>query len=168
MRVFGRQISKWWLLPSGLIVCSPLLLPLFFAANNFAGAIVGPPAIWDVPFRHPSQDDLVGRYVESERHGYSEYAGPAVLELKSDGTMTVNDLPQDSGTNTCTLSGSGSWRAPGGQEVGLDFNSDGAPGICKSGWYASSLEVAGHSKSYKLYWVLGDPDSGTGIWLKRR
>jgi hypothetical protein len=50
MRPFGREISKWWLLPPVLIVCSPVLLVLLFAANNYPGAIVGPPAIWDVPF----------------------------------------------------------------------------------------------------------------------
>jgi hypothetical protein len=30
------------------------------------------------------------------------------------------------------------------------------------------LEVAGHFKPYRLYWVLVYPDSGTGIWFKKR
>jgi hypothetical protein len=168
MRAFGRQISKWWLVPV-LIVCSPVLLTFFLLGNNLAGAIFGPPAIWDVPYHHPSQDDLAGKYVEKERHWDRAKTGPdALFELKRDGTMTVRDLPADFGMSQCVLSGFGTWRTSGGQDIGLDFTSDGAPGICESGWYASALEVAGHSKPYRLYWVLGDPDSGTGIWFKRQ
>jgi hypothetical protein len=172
MRIFGRPISKWWLvlLASLLLVCFPILLIGFFAANNFAGAIVGPPAIWNRPFHPPAQEDLVGRYVEYKRNWDHAKTGPdAVLQLKSDGTMLVSNLPNDDITSTCTIAGSGTWKIPkGDQEIDLSVDSNGVPDACKSNWYAGLLEIAGHSKPYELYWELGDPDSGTGIWLKKQ
>jgi len=33
---------------------------------------------------------------------------------------------------------------------------------------SGELELAGHSQPYSLYLVIGDPDSGTGIWFKKR
>jgi hypothetical protein len=171
MQVFGRKFSNWWLLvlPPILLVCSPVLLILFFAANNFAGAIVGPPAIWNRTRHSPPREDLVGRYVESERHWDQPKIGPdATLDLKSDGSMNVRALPEELGTTSCTLSGAGKWSGPDeDQKLDLNVISDGSPGSCESGSY-SFLELAGQSKPYSLYWVLGDPDSGTGIWLKMR
>jgi hypothetical protein len=171
MRVFGKQFSNWWLLlilPS-LIICAPFLLILFFAANNFAGAIIGPPAIWNRTWNSPPRADLIGKYVESERHW--DQPGPysrVALELRADGSMSVSALPNDSITSTCILSGTGTWRGPDAdQKLDLVYTSDGAVGSCKSDSYPF-LELAGHSKPYELYWVLGDPDSGTGIWLRKR
>ncbi len=170
MRFYGRQVSKWWLfllLPIAML--GALMLPLlFFAGNNFAGAIIGPPAIWNRPIHAPAQADLVGRYVETKRTWERDENGPkAVLELKSDGTMTVRALPDDRITSLCTLSGSGTWKADG-QVINLDFISDGTPGACESASMGGNPQIAGRSKPYELYWILGDPDSGTGIWLKRQ
>jgi hypothetical protein len=171
MRVFGKQFSNWWLLlilPS-LIICAPFLLIFFFAANNFVGAIVGPPAIWNRMWNSPPRGDLIGKYVESERHWDqpSPYS-KAVLDLRADGSMSVSALPDDSIASTCILSGTGTWRGPDAdQKLDLVYTSDGAAGSCKSDSYPF-LELAGHSKPYELYWVLGDPDSDTGIWLKKR
>lgn len=170
MRFYGRQVSKWWLfllLPIAML--GALMLPLlFFAGNNFAGAIIGPPAIWNRPIHAPAQADLVGRYVETKRTWERDENGPkAVLELKSDGTMTVRALPDDRITSLCTLSGSGTWKADG-QVINLDFISDGTPGACESASMGGNPQITGRSKPYELYWILGDPDSGTGIWLKRQ
>jgi hypothetical protein len=66
MLVGGNRISAWWLLllipilPIGV----PSLLILFFALNNFAGVIFGPPAIWSRTWNAPPSADLVGRYVD--------------------------------------------------------------------------------------------------------
>lgn len=170
MRVFGKQFSYWWflLIAPVLIISSPLLLILFFAANNFAGAILGPPAIWNRTWHSPPRKDLVGRYIESERHwDQPDTHSKATLELRADGSMNVSALPDDSVTSTCILSGTGTWQGPDeDQKLDLIYISDGSAGSCKSGSY-SFLELAGHSEPYDLYWVLGDPDSGTGIWLKK-
>jgi hypothetical protein len=174
MRVFGRRLSNWWLLlfiPL-IVVASPLLLIAFFAANRLAGAIVGPPAIWNRTFHPPSREELVGSYVESERHwDRSEMSGHATLELDEDGSMNVNNLPYDDITSTCLLSGSGKWSGPidGNDNViiNLILTAKDAQGSCAPNSY-SFLELAGHAKPYGLYWVLGDPDSGTGIWLKKQ
>ncbi len=170
MRILGKERSKWWLVvvPLLILLCSPLLLMLFFAANDFAGAIVGPPVIWNRPWHTPTHLDLVGRYSESERRAGSETpSGAASLTLRSDGSLTVDDLPEELGKSSCLLSGGGRWSGPDADDrVTLDFVSNGRPGTCDSGSYAF-IEIAGQSKPYSLYVVLGDPDSGTGIWLKR-
>ncbi len=52
MRVFGRHVSKWWLVataPLFLLAC-PALLMLFFMGNNLAIGLFGPPAIWNQPW----------------------------------------------------------------------------------------------------------------------
>jgi hypothetical protein len=171
VRLFSRQISNWWLLllVPVVLISLPVLLICFFAANNLIGAIIGSPAIWNRPPHSPPREDLVGRYVESERHWDRSKNGPdAALELNKDGSMRVSNLPEDVITSTCILSGSGRWSGPDeDQNIHLIVTSDGSPGACASGSWVF-LEVARRSKPYDLYWVLGDPDSGTGIWLKKQ
>ena len=97
----------------------------FFMANNLAVALIGPPAIWNRPWQVPLREDLVGDYLESERHlDESRPPAPASLTLRSDGSMTVANLPADFGTSTCTLSGRGSWAAPDDDGIHLTVVSD--------------------------------------------
>ena len=170
MQAFGKRFSNWWLLalvPIGLIAL-PVLLMGFFMANNLAGALFGPPAIWNRPWRVPPRDELVGHYMESERRlDESRPPAPASLTLQADGSMIVANLPADFGTSTCTLSGRGSWAGPDDDGIRLTVVSDEHPGSCQTGSYGG-LELAGHSKPYRLYWTVGDPDSGTGVWFRRR
>jgi hypothetical protein len=170
MHVFGKKISNWWLLLAFPIVvlALPALLMLFFMGNNIAGAIVGPPAIWNRTWNTPSQTDLVGEYRETERHWDAPTAHPpANLKLNADKSMEVVNLPYEFADQVCILSGKGTWNGPDeDQKIGLTLNSDGSTGSCVSGLY-TSFELSGHSKPYSLYWVLGDPDSGTGIWLNQ-
>lgn len=113
MQAFGKRFSNWWLLalvPIALIA-SPILLMGFFLANNLAGALIGPPAIWNRPWQTPPRKDLVGNYMESERHlDDSSPPGVASLTLQADGSLTVGNLPASFGTSSCTLSGTGSWK----------------------------------------------------------
>jgi hypothetical protein len=169
MKALGKQLSNWWLLvlvPIGLIAL-PVLLMGFFMANNFAGAMFGPPAIWNRPWNVPPREDLVGHYLESERHlDERRPSAAASLTLQADGLMMVANLPADFGTSTCTLSGTGSWKAPDDDGLRLTLISDQRPSSCPSGTYGG-LELAGHSKPYRLYWIVGDPDSGTGVWFSK-
>ena|SRR5579863_2906722 len=171
MQIFGRQVSNGWLLliPPLLILASPLLMMMFFMGNNLAGAIIGPPAIWNRTWHSPPRSDVEGEYSESGRHLDQGIQLPAAsLSLESDGSMTVANLRYEFGETSCTLSGKGGWSGPDGeQRIGLNVISDGAAGSCGSDFY-SGLELAGHSKPYKLYWVVGDPDSGNGIWLHKK
>lgn len=171
MRICGRLLSKWWLLllPPILIMTLPLLLMIFFMGNNLAGAIFGPPAIWNRPRHTPERADLVGNYLESERHLDTAIGHPpATLTLDADGSMSVTNLPFEFGETSCILSGRGTWSGPDeAQQIQLTVSSNGSTGSCKSGFYPA-FELAGHSKPYALYWVVGDPDSGTGVWLRSR
>ena len=170
MQLFGRQLSNWWLLliPPLLIGALPLLLMVFFIGNGLAGAIIGPPAIWNRTWHSPPRSEIEGKYSESGRHlDHPSELPAASLVLESDGSMTVANLPFEFGETSCTISGKGSWSGPDDeQKIGLNVISDGAAGACRSDSY-SFLELAGHSKPYKLYWIVGDPDSGTGIWFHK-
>jgi hypothetical protein len=171
MQVFGRNISKWWLLlfTPALFLCIPLLLFGLIVGGHVVGGIFGPPAVWERTRHSPPRADLAGTYIEAERHWDRPKTGPsASLELHWDGSMAVHALPLDAGSLDCMLSGTGQWEGPwGDQGLYLDFVSDGTPGSCKSGKYGS-LQLVGNAKPYRLYWVLDDPDSGTGIWFKRQ
>ena len=71
---------------SPALIASPILLMGFFMANNLAGAMFGPPAIWNRPWQAPPRKDLVGNYMESERN-LDDSSPPAVasLTLQADG-----------------------------------------------------------------------------------
>jgi hypothetical protein len=141
---------------------------LFFMGNDFVGAIFGPPAIWNRTRHTPPRTEILGAYSESERHLDQEnFSPPASLVLNADGSMKVLNLPFEFWPNHCVVSGHGKWKGPDADEmIELEVVSDGTSGNCKSGSY-SSLELTGNSQPYRLYWVVGDPDSGTGIWLKK-
>lgn len=169
MRFLGRSISAWWLL---LLVplCVPgvpILLILFFAANNFVGAIFGPPALWNRPRHSPAPAALIGRYSESKRSWREMASPPAALELRSDGSASVWNLPSEVSLRTCVVSGAGSWSGPDQQgQVRIDLPKSVTTGGCQVAepGYAT-LALAGHSQPYRLYLIIEDPDSGTGIWF---
>lgn len=170
MQAFGKSFSKWWLvalIPVGLIAL-PVLLMGFFTVNDLAGAFFGAPAVWNRPWSPPPRRELVGDYIESERH-LDDNRSPASarLTLRLDGSMTVSNLPADFGTSSCTLSGTGSWGGPDDNGVQLAVVSDQRSGSCPSGSYLG-LGLAGHSSPFRLYWIVGDPDSGTGVWFRRQ
>jgi hypothetical protein len=170
MQILRRRVSNWWLLliPPVLLLASPALLMLFFMGNHLAGAVFGPPAIWNRPWHIPRRSDLTGRYSESERPlDHQSTLSGSSLTLNADGSMIVADLPVEFGQASCTVSGTGNWTGPDeDQRIDLVLTAKGSFGACEAGRY-SSLQLAGHSKPYSLYWILGDPDSGTGIWLKK-
>jgi hypothetical protein len=169
MRIRGRSFSILLavvLLPIGV----PLLLFSLFAVNDLAGVIFGPPAIWNRPWQAPAREDLVGAYTESERR--SDHSGPhrkAQLELKADGTMVVSDLPSDDAEGTtCVLTGTGRWEGPDTERrVNLILVTDRASSCVFATGAYSGFELAGHKKPYSLYWILGDPDTRTGVWFTR-
>ena len=172
MRILERSISAWWLLlfVPLFIVSLPVLLILFFAANNFAGAIFGPPALWNRPWHSPAPEALIGRYSESERRWSEMASPPAALELRSDGSASAWNLPSEVALHTCVISGTGSWRGPDqGGQVRIDFPKSVTADAChvaEPGY--ASLALAGHSQPYRLYLIIEDPDSGTGIWFDLR
>ena len=173
MRVFGKHISAWWLLLAVplLVLGAPVLLMGFFAANNLAGAVFGPPAIWERPTNTPAYQDIVGEYQETTRRTRNDrlHGTPASLTLRADGSMVVEGLPYEFYPNTCTISGTGRWEGPHGdeQQIYLFVTSKEGTGLCASGEYAM-LEITGRSNPYGLYWIIGDPDSGNGVRLLRR
>jgi len=164
MRIFGRKFSNWWLLP--LIACCPFLLIGFFAANNLAHAIFGPPTIWQRTAHDPPLGEIAGRYTETSRSS-SQQSTKASLNLSADGTMSVESLPVDDFTSSCILSGSGVWELED-QSLVLHVRTHSASDSCqKDEDNAGLLYLTRQTPPYRLYWVLGDPDSGDGIWLDR-
>lgn len=159
MRLLGRQVSRLWLLllVFGALLCLPLLLVVLLAVDRIAGGILGPPPIWNRPLHSPDYRDLVGHYIERKRNWDHEQLAPAaVLDLHSDGTIQVTDLPQDSGAETCNLSGRGRWSRSYSQDdqaLDLVITKIDSGGTCEVGSY-SLLEISGRSAPYALYWVL--------------
>jgi hypothetical protein len=176
MKVLSWRLSNWWLaliIPIAVILVPVGLLGLI-VAGHVGGAILGPPALWNRPANMPSISDVAGIYRESERHWQEGQSGPpALLQLKSDGSMSVKDLPNSEGITSCMLSASGTWRIAQDDNAVIDLTilkTDSAM-TCKLdglpyGLY-NILSIAGHSKPYSLYWTLGDPDSGEGLWFQR-
>ena len=115
MEVFGKRISKFWLfaLVPVAIVAFPLFLMGLFMVNNLAGAVVGPPAIWNRTWHSPPRQTIVGNYAESERHlDDARPSTAASLSLNANGSVIVANLPTDFGPTTCTMSGTGTWSGP--------------------------------------------------------
>ena len=109
----GSRSGGCWRLFLSHSLALPILLMGLLMANEFAGAMFGPPAIWNRPWQTPPRKDLVGNYMESERHlDDSSPPATASLSLQADGSMTVGNLPANFGTSTCILSGTGSWKVP--------------------------------------------------------
>lgn len=67
---------------------------------------------------------------------------------------------------TCTLTGTGPWEERAGDGMlTLHFRPVRGNAELRAPGTYSGIELAGHTKPYSLYWILGDPDSGTGLWL---
>jgi hypothetical protein len=170
MRVFGRSISKWWLVacPAGAHLGLSRVADAVFMGNNLAGAVFGPPAIWNRTWNSPPRSDLLGTYQESERHlDQATGTPPARITLEADGSMTVFALPSQSELSSCTLSRRGFWGGANDGKIDIRFPSSEDKSTCDTNSYWS-LELAGHSKPYSLYMSVGDPDSGTGIWFRQK
>jgi hypothetical protein len=155
-----------------LLLGIPILLTGFFVANNLAGAILGPPAIWERPSNTPPYQDLVGEYQEISRRTEDATHGNASLILRADGTMVIDGLPYEFYPKSCIVRGTGRWNGPRSDDQRIDLvitheTHEEGPEVCASGEYFG-LEVTGHSKPYGLYWIIGDPDSGTGVRLSRK
>jgi hypothetical protein len=155
-------------------MASPVFLMLFFMGNNLAGALFGPPAIWNRPWNSPQRSDQFGTYQETDRNleRTIESKQPASITLLTDGSMIVSSLPSQSELTTCTLSAKGFWGGPYDGTIDIRFPPDktvpdGGVATCDKTSY-SSLQLTGRSKPYGLYMSVGDPDSGTGIWFKRK
>jgi hypothetical protein len=135
-----------------VVLGAPMLLIGFFAANNFAGAILGPPAIWERPKNSVSRQDVVGEYVEISRNTTDQVPSKkATLALRADGTMVVEGLPYEFYPDTCTITGTGTWNGPDDNELKIDLSltSDGSSGVCPPGGinFWSRPDVPSHTGS---------------------
>jgi hypothetical protein len=84
--------------------------------------------------------------------------------------MTIDNFPDSDGELNCVMSESGRWKIDD-SEVDLIFEKYDSSSTCKIEGLPygimGALSVAGHSKPYRLYRTLGDPDTGEGVWLRR-
>ena len=73
-----------------LLVGIPILLLGLIVGGHIVGGILGPPAIWERTRHSPPRTDLIGTYMEAERHWDHSKTGPnAIVELRLDGSMSV-------------------------------------------------------------------------------
>ena len=165
--LLGRLAPHPAVLITLAIIVGVLALPFLFGFVHSIGSLFGPPAIWDRPSAVARVEDLAGRYDESSRNLYPSYDGPkAAVELNRDGTMLVSHLPyQQIDQGYCELSGTGYWSGSSdGEHLDLQLVTAEGPNVCPPKRYAA-LAIAGHKRPFALFWIVSDPDSGTGVWL---
>src|SRR5262249_36416238 len=100
-----------------------------------------------------------------------------VITLKADHTALLTDVPDFDGDDlVCRLSGSAHWKLDdelntgwGWSVVFEDYHPATKPKALKCDYENSiwGILILGRHAPYRLYAIVGDPDSGTGIELKR-
>jgi hypothetical protein len=100
MQIFARNISKWWrvaILPMP-ILAFPALLMLFSMGNNLAGAVFGPPALWNRPWNSPPS--LTSHFVPDSAVGCSLAFPVRLSDVPAKSLVFGNFILQNAGAET--------------------------------------------------------------------
>jgi hypothetical protein len=152
----------------------PLLIagPAIFLAS--AGC--GQPSPWF----GAKEADLIGTYKPSSFDGDAAdirylNAGQLGITLRTDHTAIISGFPEFDGFGdevVCTLSGPARWKMSGAGII-LDIENF-EPHLPRPQnpekrqcYNHVGIDITGRFSPHKLYLVIGDPDSGTGIELQR-
>ncbi len=139
-----------------LVLLSPVFLIAFLMADNFLRALFSPTR--DAVVVEPTRNALAGTYVSLA----------ATLTLRADQTFEVTNLPSfdmEGERQSCEWNGVGRWTLHRSSLGLLLTDSSRAHGKinCSEGTQDNSFVVLGQQPPYKLYLVIGDPDSGEGL-----
>lgn len=167
----------------------PLSLPLTVALFSclLAGCnvpLLSYPHFWDYTKTKPKDADLVGTYKVLKLRlpsdlGRSVREKDAVLTLKADHTAVLTDFPEFDAFGqklVCRLSGTASWALDDGINTGWgwsvafqDFHSASTPTSreCDRQDSKWGILVLSRNTPHRLYAIVGDPDSDTGVEFNR-
>ncbi|CAN5393173.1 hypothetical protein BH09SUM1_BH09SUM1_33610 [soil metagenome] len=139
---------------------------------------------WLYTRNKPNPSDLVGVYtpvakslafIKDEGHYKPR---PASIALFADGTMTISNIPDwwnngwgtsgggfDSGTCTWKLN-QDKWRC----NLWINFSKTDQFDSLKREHkpFNGEMELTGQKPPYKIYLIVGDPDSDEGIWFEKQ
>ena len=172
-------MRKRWLLllliPVG-IAAIPFLVFGMFIGTELLSMVAGPVNIFNTPRRAPSATEIAGYYRLSKKRDraptgatLSEHSG---IRLGADHRLEMTDVPSfaDPGERpTCNYNGTGKCSFSDDGEARLDLNVDEStpprPGDLPSCGAAGLwlFEVLGHSRPYRIWYGIGDPDSEQGL-----
>jgi hypothetical protein len=133
------------------------------------------------PWLGAKETELIGTYKKAKSYGGTNSIKglsddtDIQIALKDDHTAIILGLPEFDGFGDqviCKLSGPARW-ASSGREIALHFDkfqpqivSPQSPGA-RQCYDDVSIEITGRFSPYGLYITIGDPDTGTGIELRR-
>lgn len=166
------------------LVLSSVLLLLACSVVGCRNSFFGYPYPWDYSKKQPRNSDMVGTYKILELRLPSTITGidkGARITLKSDGTAELFSFPEFDlfgQERVCSLSGTASWKLDDkansgwGWSVALqDYRQTTKPIAreCDLGTYSTfeAFLVLSRHAPYRLYKIVGDPDSNTGIEFGR-
>ena len=179
-----RNVNKLWLLliiPLGLSTAAfslPFVLIAMMMGTRLLSIFIGPVNIWNTPRHAPALQDVVGMYTpedKSRQYFVGSLALSSYIKLNEDHTVEIHDMPSFDGFGeyqNCHYSEQGKWGFfESGEEVQITLYANDKPpqpedSPCnKDGAF---IELLGRHKPYRLYQIIGDPDSDTGITYLRR
>jgi hypothetical protein len=178
------------LIPGALvgIACGvPLLLFGMLIGSRLLMIVAGPVNLWNTTWHTPPIAQIAGEYRVSKDsselrlrlpHGHtmSDRSG---FTLGADHSIEVTDVSAFDGFGeavSCTYRGTGTWRSAegGGDGVTLSFDITVTPLQSPPGEPASCAPTSvgpfyllGHSAPYRMWYGVGDPDSGTGLLYRQ-
>jgi hypothetical protein len=158
------------------IVAVPVLLFGMLIGTRLLSMVAGPVNIFNTPGHAPSAAEIAGYYRLSKdvnrapRGGIlSERAG---FSLGSDHRLEMTEMPAFDGFGeslNCDYNGTGSWSSSSDGDVQLylsiETSTPSRPGKQTSCGATGSggFEVLGHSRPYRIWYWIGDPDSEQGL-----
>jgi hypothetical protein len=168
----------------GAMKCRVLITILFcFSFLGCSVAIFSYPPFWDYSKAKPKENDLVGSYRVLKLRLPSELKREAAekearITLNADHTAILADVPEFDGFGQkleCRLSGSATWELDDmandglGWDVTFHYHSTSKVTNlnCKYEDFIFAILILSRHSPYRLYDIVGDPDSDTGIEYAR-
>lgn len=163
------------------LILSTFLLALLCFLTGCRNYFLAYPYPWDHPKDRPNESDLVGTYriykvrLPSTGVGFDKNAR---ITLRADRTAVFSSVPEfdDFGQKfVCGLSGAATWKLGDGTDWGWSvWFQDYVPAIkpiakeCDlRNVVIGGPQVLSRHAPYRLYQIVGDPDSDTGIEFER-
>lgn len=182
-----RKRWLWLLLIPGIpaaILCVLLLPFALMAGSQMMGALIGPVNVWNSTSKVPAEADVEGQYqlskpeVVNAGNSTVRIPGDSGFVLRANHELEVHDLPKFDGfgsSSGCAYNGTGRWSLdpnPAGVVLSLNITTvlpAGTGDLPSCGpEYFGAFSVLGHSKPYRFWYVIGDPDSDQGLLYKLR
>jgi hypothetical protein len=161
------------LIPAAIIAV--LLLPAaLFLGNGALSLVAGPVNTWNTPWRAPGATEIAGYYRISKENNRAPEGTVlpehAAITLGADHRLEIIDVPAFDGLGArldCNYGGAGKWDFRGTNLfLSIDTVSPARPEdrpVCDPTSLSGVFEVLGHSRPYRLWYYIGDPDSWQGL-----